>query len=108
MRQILRISISLAVLVGVFCLGLFCGRSHKPVPSAPVSAVSVEPGDGELSEAERRMAKALDDPEFRRVHDHLMRDNPVQLNVPPLPGPAPEKPVVPMSERPPVRFNLNE
>lgn len=110
MRQVLRISASIVVLAGVFFLGFLCGLSRQRpenISSAPVSIVLVEPKDDELSEKERQMAEALNDPDFRRVHDHLMRDRPVQMNAPALPGSVSEKSVVPMSQRPPVRFDLD-
>lgn len=110
MPTFLRILVLLVFLSGFsFLGGFFFGRSRQsePVSSAQVSVVSVETEDDDLSEEERRMAEALNDPDFRRVHDHLMRDKPIQMNVPVLSNPATEKPGIPMSERPPVRFDLN-
>ena len=49
------------------------------------------------------MEEALKDPDFKRVHDHLMRENPIQMTLPEVHENVES---VPMSERPPIQFAL--
>lgn len=63
----------------------------------------------ELSDEERQITKALEDPDFKRLHDHLMRQNPIQMNIPSLSSSdSDSKENKPMSKREPIRFSLPE
>ncbi len=102
------------LLLGVFVFGFVAGvawqRSEAPsVVAEPVISAEYRLNNAEtldVSEAETRINKALEDPDFKRVHDLLSRENPIQMNIPPRET-APEKPI-PMSERPAVKFSVDK
>jgi len=106
-RLVLFLSFSL-----VFGLGFVAGtlwRSTTVVPSTATSGdLSTETNDDLWSQfpfTEAQIAQALEDPDFKRVHDYLNREQPVQLNVPNIREETPPE-QIPMEERPPVHFTL--
>lgn len=105
----------IATLVLVFFFGFFCGIRYEQVKSpdqadsgvAPAirTESKTDPENVELSEEERRILKALEDPEFKKIHDLLIRENPIQMDLA-LPEPDSQKDETPISDRPPVQFSL--
>ena len=88
----------------VFALGFVIGRSTN----CDLRSQSQE-GNCDLcsqpSADEDRIAKALEDPDFKRIHDYLNRERPMQLQIPALHEEPPQE-KIPMTERPPVKFTL--
>ena len=98
--------------VSVFALGfaagalwrLSCDHSAQ-LPNCDLRSQPPNCDLRSLDDDETQIAKALEDPDFKWVHDHLTRERPMQLNVPKRhEEPANEQ--IPMAERPPVRFTL--
>ena len=94
----------------VFAMGFAAGALWRS-PCDPVSCghwPQFHPANCDLrsqDDDEVRIAKALEDPGFKWVHDHLIRERPMQLEIPKRhEEPANEQ--IPMTERPPVRFTL--
>ena len=56
---------------------------------------------------EEKLAAAMEDPDFKRVHDFLARENPMQMNLDAPKSSKTEK-IVPFSERPPIQFTPSE
>ena len=103
-RLILFLSFCLAFALG-FVAGTFW--SSIPAPSSTSQSVTMPPVDTlDLTDMEARIAQALEDPDFKRVHDHLSREMPMQMDLPTKPEPPQER--IPMSERPPVKFRVKE
>jgi len=105
-RFVLFLSFGL-VFVSGFSAGVLWRSSFQP--SAPsllpaVSCLSSTMPSADVIGLEAQIAKALEDPDFKRIHDYLNRENPIQLEIPTKPEPPQEQ--VPMTERPPVRFTL--
>lgn len=97
--RMLRTFLTILLLGSVFGLGLFGGvlwqarygeRPEQtspptdPAPS-PKTPETTENEEENLTEEERRIAEALEDPEFKRLHDHLMREQSLKMNIPTLP-----------------------
>ena len=99
----------------VFALGFAAGVLWRPsfqlpVPSLhPILLHSTVPSAEiiNLTEAEAQIAKALEDPDFKRIHDHLNQQRPMILEIPTKSATSQEQEKIPMSERPPVRFMLD-
>ncbi len=113
-RFILFFSFVLVFVFG-FALGAFWRSfvDHSSVSArenvrvTPSNALSVPSSETiELSEAEARISKALEDPDFKRVHDLLQRERPVQMNLSTKEESEAPQERLPMGERPPVRFTL--
>ena len=84
----------------VFALGFVAGTRWRSPSLPPAPTLSI-PDD------ETRIAKALEDPDFKRIHDRLTRERPMQLKIPELHESTAQDPT-PMSERPPIQFTLDE
>ena len=96
--------------VSVFALGFVTGtlwRSAVVAPSVSTTETAAIPSSDviDLAEAETRIAKALEDPDFKRIHDYLNRERPMQLQIP-ASHEEPPQDKIPMTERPPVKFTL--
>lgn len=81
-------------LVFVFFAAFYCGiywqksstsieKLPQPVVKQEVKTVqpAAEPKKAEENNDEQQIAEALNDPDFRRVHDFLERENPMQMNL---------------------------
>ena len=89
----------------VFILGFAAGvlwRSSIETSSETVALPAAEVVA--ILDDEAQIAKALEDPDFKRIHDYLNRVHPLQLEIPMRAKPPQEQ--IPMSERPPVRFTV--
>ncbi len=73
----------LGFLGGMYWQTLMIRSAMRSVPRSPaeVQAPSVIVQSAPPSSAEEGLSQALEDPDFRRVHDFLMRDNPIQMNL---------------------------
>ncbi|MDR0869392.1 MAG: hypothetical protein LBN39_01220 [Planctomycetaceae bacterium] len=64
--------------------GFFLGRCCPPIetPPEPVKPEVIRDHlQPEPEKKEEEMSEALKDPDFRRVHDFLERENPMQMNL---------------------------
>ena len=77
------------------------GETHRIVTdkSSPIEAGP--------SDEEKAISQALEDPDFKRVHDFLTRENPIQMNIDSS-RERPKNDTRPFSGETPVRFSLSE
>lgn len=70
----------------VFAAGFYCGQqtATKAERSSVPTTVSIPSADDvSVLSADEQIGKALEDPDFKRLHDFLQRETPMQMKLEP-------------------------